>query len=356
MDDILVLLNSRLNNMLIQFKDAQQKKEQIQRETEIFIEALNNPENFDEDDYETLESMLNPNGKKILLDIKKYLKVLSKFPNQPQVKEALEKYEILKEQLKQKNILENSSIYDMVAELNEKILQTQSMIDYFKEYDGNEYFNIEYLYLLSELLFNSSISDDILDMYKNILLNNLNYLNNTTFKSNQNLNLILSGFKEKLLKVNESFNLSKFKLDSLVYELFNSLITNNFSLEDKKITQILFYLSEDIENKEILTRIKFLIHLCKVNIPYDNDQIDFLNQLKNIYAERKADSRITNIVENNNRMINSLKSNEIFSDVNLLDNVFKLNEIEKVEMLKIICAIAYNNEKINNSLKKKIKK
>ena len=63
MDDILVLLNSRLNNMLIQFKDTQQKKEQIQKETEIFIQALNNPENFDDDDYETLESMLDENGK-----------------------------------------------------------------------------------------------------------------------------------------------------------------------------------------------------------------------------------------------------------------------------------------------------
>ena len=169
MDDILVLLNSRLNNMLIQFKDTQQKKEQIQKETEIFIQALNNPENFDDDDYETLESMLDENGKKILLEIKKYLKVLNKFPNQPQVKEALKKYEILKEQLKQKNILENSSIYDMVAELNEKILQTKGMIDAFSEYDGSKYFNLQYLYLLSELLYNSAITDNILDVYKKII-------------------------------------------------------------------------------------------------------------------------------------------------------------------------------------------
>ncbi len=357
MDDILVLLNSRLNNMLIQFKDTQQKKEQIQKETEIFIQALNNPENFDDDDYETLESMLDENGKKILLEIKKYLKVLNKFPNQPQVKEALKKYEILKEQLKQKNILENSSIYDMVAELNEEILQTKSMIDAFSEYDGSKYFNLQYLYLLSELLYNSAITDNILDVYKKILLSNVNNLDNAlTFKSNKNMNSTLSNFIKKLLRLNESFNLSTINLDLLVYELFNSLLSKDFSLDDKKLNQILFYLSSDIKDKEILLRLKFLIHLYKVDIPYDDSQIDFLNQFKNVYEERTSDNTIVEIVKSNNEIIEALKSGNIFSNIELLDRVFKINEIQKSEMLKIICSIVYNNEKINNSLKKKIKK
>ena len=81
-------LNSKYRVLMTEYQQMREQKNEFDTSIDAMKQTLNFPESFDDSDIDELSSMLSSEYQKKLQNIKLYLKVLNKFPNQPQIVKA----------------------------------------------------------------------------------------------------------------------------------------------------------------------------------------------------------------------------------------------------------------------------
>lgn len=356
MDKLIEILKQKYNIYSKRQISNKKAEKDINEQINQLISTFDNTESFDEEDIEYINSKLNRELSEKFKKIKSYLKVIKKYPNQSQIKEAKNILEEIKVYLKQKFINENKQVFDSVIEYDKKLKVLKYYIDMLENYDLNTYISSYDLYNISLFLHNSEIEEEIVDFYNTVLLNN-----NSLKESDEAEELdkeCYDAFIRRLEKINKSMGMEQLDDDKKIVQVLNSILEKKYNVhyEDNSIDKIIDIFNKNItseEDKKIVNRIKFLIHVHNVSVELTNEQIDFINKLKDFYCEKIDSYEINNdtyyrIVE----LISFLEDDYKFENVGLLMTVFSNLEVEGTEQLKIISTIIKNNstKKFNEQL------
>lgn len=341
-------LNSKYRVLMTEYQQMREQKNEFDTSIDAMKQTLNFPESFDDSDIDELSSMLSSEYQKRLQNIKLYLKVLNKFPNQPQIVKAKTIYEEVKQKLIEVINEENSDFYQAFDELKDRIKFFENIINDLSKYDNNIYLNPINLYNLIRFLNINDINDDLVNFYEIVLKNNMKLINSIEIDELDDniLNNDLLNFVFRLKNINKSLTNNTLETDMLIYNLFTQMLDNNHeakfsSVQYSKITSALL---DDIENRPILKRIRFLIHLYRVNIDLVPEQIDFIKLIRKGYKESiENNKKYQTIIKKNKRFIDKLNCEEVYTDLDLLNSVFELNNISLLDRLKIISCIMYQN-------------
>lgn len=360
MQDVVNNLVSKYKILITEYEQMKKQKVVIDANIDDMKQALNFPWNFDDNDIKELSSMLPSKYRVKLQNIRSYLSVLNKFPNQPQIVEAKLNYEEIKHKLIEVIDEENNDFYSLFEQLEEKVQFFETIIDDLTKYNDNTYLSSISLYKLIYFLTDSDITEELINFYEMVLQNNIMLYDDIKVDetADSELDIELKKFIFRLNRINKSLTSATFETDTIIYNFFNQMLEANH--EKKSVTYqysiINSILSSDIENKPVLERLKFLIHLYKVGIDLFPEQLAFIGELKQVYYDRiKSSQKCQTTIFENKKLIGKLESEELYTDLDLLNEVFSLNNISFLDRLKVISCIIHKNVIYISKEKDKIK-
>lgn len=347
--DIVNNLNDKYDLLITEYKKMREQKLDIDDKIDNMKQALDFPWNFDESDIKELSSMLPSKYKVQFQNIKSYLRVLDKFPNQPQIVEVKRSYEEIKCKLIEAINEENNDFYLLFEQLEEKVQFLKTIIDDLSKYNNTIYLNPISLYKLTSFFNVSDTKEELAEFYEMILQNNA-VLCNDDIKvdelENMELSVELKDFLLRLEHINESLISDTLEIDKMIYNFFNEMLESN---NENRITSYKFsvinnILSMDIEDNQVLKRLEFLIHLYKVGIDLVSEQQIFIAEVKQFYYDKiKSSQKYQATICKNKKLINKLSSQKLYVELDLLNDVFSLNNISFLDRLKILSCIMYQN-------------
>ncbi len=358
MQEIINILEIKYEMLLPDRKAAKQKMNELDNEIKTIKVFLEHPEKFDNDDIDEISSMLDREDQIKLESIRMYLTLFEQFKNQPQIIKAKEIYEEIKKKIIEYFEKEYDELSTLAKDVENIATFIRDMSDQLKIYNDDTYIPATSLYSLVELLKNSDVTPAVLDFYKRVLQNNskLIFSNQDNNISDKQIDLELNKYIERLTKINKSLTNDSLKDDELIFEFLSNMLDTNKNVgADLSLCNHVMNLLNNQTGFRYGKRLKFLIHLNHVGLDYVPEQIDFIRKLQQIYDDKIGSNHNREIVIQNTEFIDNVSSLEIFTNVDLLNAVFRTNETSPLTVLKIITGIIYQNEQKSKSNKHKIK-
>lgn len=358
MSNIKKILTEKYKLLDREYKKLEKDKQELYESLKELSDAFENLENFSDDDLNDLRAMLRDKYKVKFDEIRKYFKVLKQFPNQSQIKKAKETLEEIKKDLIDSIIKERKVFFDTYELTKKKCNILLNFIDTLNNYKYDEYFDCSLLLNLIGVLKKSEITDDAIELFEKILLSNIKYIPSQIETNSINSKTIVENFSNYISRINKSLSNSSLENDRYLLSFYKSLLNKKLSKDITKddIENIIKLTSLDSADAEELLKIEFIIHLAIVKIPFDDIQKSCIKEVVRYYEEKTDDIDNKQLYEANEKLILELKSEEIFSDIDLLNLVFKLNDTPYEERAKIICALIDLNVSKKENLKSLYKK
>lgn len=348
MNNLIETLKNKYNKLCSRQKEYDSNVNELNSNINKLLNAFDDYELLDDEDKKGICNMLDKEHVLLFKSNEKFFKAIKKFPNQPQVKKAKEVLLEIKNCLKEKIILDNKEVFDIVSENNKKLKVIKYYIDLLEKYNNDTYISSYDLYTIASLLHNSEIDDSIIDFYNSILINN-NFIEKTD--ENEELsNEEYDSFIKRMKQINKSMCIEEFNDDKKIYNLLVTISEKNYEInyDDSDINSFMNIFNQQINSndendKELVKRIKFLIHLHNVQVDLTDEQKDFLGVLKEFYYEKVSSHTVDESSNKICELISYLEDDYKFENVSLLVNVFKAMEIKQIDQLKLIALITKNN-------------
>ena len=355
MNELIEILEKKYNIFISQYNINKSTQDKINNQIEELINSFDKIEIFCEEDINDICTMLDSDISSRFKNAGRYFKILNKYPNQPQIMSAKKVIEETKVALKKRLEDNNKNVYDSVEESLNKVENIKYYINMLKENTEDSYIESTDLYCITEFLNDEDITDTIIDFYNTILINNNS---KKVIKESKPIDYnIYDSFINKVKQINKSMSPEQIKSDKKILRLLKTILEKDYNVhyEIENIKEIIDILNQYITNeeeKEIIKRIKFLIHLHNVEVDLTDEQIEFVTILKDYYEDRVLSSCISDTASKNTELLSYLEDDYKFENVSLLLKVFNSMEISKVDQLKIISVIIKNNS--NKKYNKKI--
>ena len=348
MNNLIETLKIKYNKLSSRQKEYELSVKEINENINKLLNAFDNFEMLDEEDKKDICDMLDKEHVLMFKNNEKFFKAIKKFPNQPQVIKAKEVLAEIKECLRKNIINDNREVFNIVSENGKKIKVIKYYIDLFSKYTKDTYITSYDLYSAATLLHNSEIDDEIIDFYNTILINN-NSL--TPVEENEELSLDeYNDFVKRIKQINKSMSIDEANDDKKLYNLFNTILSKNYNIsyDTTSVNEFINALNQQItaddeDDKDIVKRIKFFIHLHNVQVDLTDEQKDFVSKLKDFYKERVESHSIDEYSVKSCELITYLEDDYKFENVSLLVSIFKNMEIKPIDQLKLISLINKNN-------------
>lgn len=358
MQELINILKVKYDMLCSDQTELTQKMIKQGEEIAMVKEALEQPENFDDDDINELISMLSSEDQEKLKNIKVYLKLFGRFNNQPQIIRAKEIYEDIKKKINAYFDNEYNTLVSLQQESEAVAALIRDISDKIKTYNNETYIDAASLNYLIGLLRNSDVTPAVIEFYKQVLYNNsqLQYRNEENNISDTKIELDLNNYLNRLTKINKSLMHDTLHDDELVFNFLSAMVDNDkVIVDDKKSCDLVMKLLTNQMGTEYGKRLKFLIHLYFSEIEYVPEQVEFLHQIQQAYSDKIRNNHNKDIIKRNMEFINSINSSECFDNIDLLSDVFNDSEISPLIILKIITGIIYRNEQKDTNKKCKVK-
>jgi len=348
MNNLIEALKNKYNKLSSRQKDYEVSVNDINSSIDTLLNAFDDIDTLDEEDKKDICEMLDKEHVLMFKNNEKIFKVIKKFPNQPQVIKAKEALAEIKECIRKRVLTDNKEVFQIVSDNSKKLKVIKYYIDLFSQYNKDMYIASYDLYSVATLLHNGEIDDDIVDFYNTILINN-----NTISNIDETESLSLdeyNDFARRIKQINKSICLDEVNDDKRLYNLFNTILNKNYTVkyDDSTVNEFINALNQQIKNgdendKDVVKRIKFFIHLHNVQVDLTEEQIEFVSMLKEFYKDRVESHDTDESSVKCCELITYLEDDYKFENVSLLVNVFKNMEIKPVEQLKLISLIVKNN-------------
>ena len=306
-------------------------------------EQLNNllflfdlPEKIDDESFEELCEILPDNYSNKLLSIKKYLKIINKFPNQSQIIEAKKILEEIKVKLIE--IVDNECNNLLAQAGGNEIKYIEIYRNQIADFEKNNSIDISKVYELIHSLNKKELPIELVSFLLDILKNGIevnNDLNNISF----NYYLILDSFIDEI-----DNNLTGVinSDDYFVYKKLKEVFEDKLDDIDE-IDKLKDIICRDYRSKRITKRVDFLLHIYKFYIKFEDEQIDFLNRIYLDYNQKINDSKTQNIINNNSDFLMDIDEDSEYYDSETLANLFIYNNIPIDKQLDVLCSVIAQN-------------
>ena len=340
-------LQTKYDNILNDYENALSSKKELESQLKEIIYLFDTPELLDDESIDELCEILSVEDAKKIRTIQKYLKIINKYPNQSQIIYAKNVLNEVKESLISLVTIQCDEIMNSID-----IEQLKYRNIYMNEMNNlNNYnqINISLIYELICSLKEQEINDEVIEFLSSLIKNNIdisNDLNDINFK----YYLIIDNFINKL-KDNMSDAIDE---KSLIISMYLKKILANEYVSSKDLKTLDLCLKSNKLDEYTLNRMKFLLHLYKVDIEYDDEQIKFLNDLFLTYSNLSEEEGKHNMIKTNKQFISELEDDCEYTDIDLLNEIYNENNISQRERAEVLCSIIFQNKVKNmNNIKRR---
>lgn len=346
------VLNEKYKVISKSIKNLDEKKQELESLVQQVCEALDDIDKFEDEDLDELREILPSVAHAKFDSIRKYFKVLNRFPNQSQILKARKVLEDIKKDFIEYIKKDRRVFYNIYTETQTKYNVLKFMIGQLSSYDGTQYFDTTILSSVLDILNKSEINDELISFYEEVLINNLKFDDEVESSKVKQAHSFLDKFVYRLTRINKSLTNDSLNNDKMLYDFFCKLLdeSDTLQLSAKEIENLTNLIKKNVNSDSAFNKLQFLIHLKKVQIPYDKKQQKFLNEIVKDFYERINDIKDKQRYEANIAFIEGVTSNQVFVDIDLLNKVFELNNVEIDEKIKIICWILIINQSKKNEL------
>ena len=337
----------RTRKVMIEYREIKSDVEEIKKHLEESLIVFKQPELFDDESLEEICELLDEEDVTRLNSIKKYLKVINLYPNQSQIQDAIKILNEIKEKLVS---MVNTECEYKLKEIDFKLVECINMYnDIIENASKYNQIDVNYLYKFLNSVPVNYLDSEFVDFMIELLNSDINVVNEISdikFKYYEIIDDYITKLKRDIdTKANSDYT----KIYRVLREILeNKKITNN----TLNVTNSLINKNED--DKDICNRIRFLFHLYKVNIPYESEQLDYLEELSFKYLMLAFENNGMESFKFKTDCVKALESDEKFTDTILLKENFKNDRLSIKEQVNLLCSLMAQNKvkKISKSKRK----